>query len=804
MNFRFNSQHIACTKFLPSGVWELTPTQQPFPWLRSAPISLLYHDQRRRYSWLAEGDPYAFSESRSFQKTIGSSQFITMEWDTQPGQLTKKVEYALSDDGPILLWRFHTTNRTGKAIHLDWIIMLHTGIIGPRQHRTLDPYRNFMQRGEDGVLGLGFEVENPEFAFYTSGWQSWNYAGTLDIHDPTPWSLFGPIDHPVRINAGTPRPKRKGHFISDFFAVFGDRRSRMGLILGSLSQRQAFSTIEGWVHPAHPTLRMWANLDGIRIEEGESFSTDWAYLELIDLNRQDPLCRYFEAVAVENNASLRHDPPVGWCSWYHAYESVSEKWMMDNISWASANRDWIPLNVIQLDDGYEKEVGDWTSWKDSFPNGIEPVCNAIRGADFTPGVWFAPFIAKRRSEIAQAKPEWILRNRFGFPVNPGFLWDSFPYVLDVTHPEVIQHLRNLITNFVERLGFEYLKLDFLYAGALPGIRYDPSRTRAQSLYKALQAMKDAAREETELLGCGCPLGSGIGIFDIMRIGPDVAPRWKPYYKGIETLLDKEQAFPSTRNAIVTTVNRLPMHQRWWVNDPDCLIVRSVDNDLTEAEVKTLASVIAMSGGALLLSDHLPSLVEERMNWFARLIPSLPQAAIALDWFDTSHPSKFMMDLEGEIGSWKLIMLINWADQPTDLLLDLREYNLEIPPDYHLLDFWKEDYRRLSMAEIRFKEIPPHGACLLSLREVCSQPQWLGDTFHVSQGLIVKNWQIKSDHLYVQLDLGRKMSGKAWIALQTQPTSFKIEDQEIAWKKIVADVYQIEINIDGNALLKISW
>ena len=350
MSYQFNSQYIAYKSVLPSGIWELTPAQRPFPWLRSAPVSLIYHDQRDRYTWLAEGDPDAFSENRSFQKTIGSSRIITMAWDTQPGHLTKEVEYALSDDHPILRWRFHTTNRTGKAVHLDWMIMLHTGIIGPKVHRTVEPYQDFAQREEYGLLGLGFEGENPEFAFYTNGWQSWNYAGTLDIGDPTPWSLFGPIDHPVRVNAGTPRPKRKGHFISDFFAVFGDRRSGMGLILGSLSQQQAFSTIEAWVHPAHPTLRMWANLDGIRLEEGESFSTDWAYLELTDLDRQVPLARYFEAVAEENDVSLRHDSPIGWCSWYHAYESVSEKWMMDNISWASSNRERMSLNIIQLDD----------------------------------------------------------------------------------------------------------------------------------------------------------------------------------------------------------------------------------------------------------------------------------------------------------------------------------------------------------------------------------------------------------------------------------------------------------------------
>jgi hypothetical protein len=69
---------------------------------------------------------------------------------------------------------------------------------------------------------------------------------------------------------------------------------------------------------------------------------------------------------------------------------------------------------------------------------------------------------------------------------------------------------------------------------------------------------------------------------------------------------------------------------------------------------------------------------------------------------------------------------------------------------------------------------------------------------------VKDWQVKSDHLYAQLDLGRVMSGFAWISLATPPKTFEIEDRKIPWKKISTDVYQIELNIDRNALLKISW
>ncbi len=804
MNFQFGSQHIAFKILFPSGVWEIRPTQKSIPHLKSAPISLIWHSHQKRYAWLAEEDPHATSESHHFQKVIGSCHLITMEWELEEGHLHKKVEYAISENHPIIQWRFHVSNLTGKAAHLDRIDMLRTGIINPKGLKTSDTYGRLTQLEGSKALGLDFEEENPEFAFYTNGWQSWNYSGTLDINDPFPWSRLGPLDQPMRMNTGTPRPMRKGHFISDFFAVFGDRKSRMGLILGFLSQRQVFGTVESWVDPKLPTLQMWANSDGVCIKPGQTFTTDWAYLEIADLNHQDPLSTYFEAVAAENDVKGNHTSPIGWCSWYHAFESVSEQWMMENIAWASVNRERIPLKVIQLDDGYEKWVGDWFSWKGSFPNGIETIGNAIREADFMPGIWIAPFIAKRQSEIARQKPEWILRNRFKLPVSPGFLWNSFPCVLDITHPEVIEHLRRLIKRFVQELGYEYLKLDFLYAGALPGKRYNPSVTRAQGLYQALQVIRDAAGQETELLGCGCPLGSGIGIFDFMRIGPDVAPRWKPYYKGIETFLETEKGLPSARNAILTTVNRLPMHNRWWVNDPDCLILRSSDTHLSEAEVQTLTSVIAMSGGALILSDHLPSLAEERVNWFARLIPPLPKAALALDWFNTSHPSKLMMNLNGQAGSWKLITLINWDDQPADLILDLDDFNLETSSDHHLIDYWNEDYDRLSTAAISFKGVPPHGVRMLSIRECSPEPQWLGDTLHISQGLIVKDWRLNSDQLLVQLDLGREANGKAWIALNHPMRESWLDDQEIAFEEIAPGIYRLYLKINRKALLRISW
>jgi len=151
--------------------------------------------------------------------------------------------------------------------------------------------------------------------------------------------------------------------------------------------------------------------------------------------------------------------------------------------------------------------------------------------------------------------------------------------------------------------FPYLKLNFLYAAALQGKYCDDTKTRAQVLRTGMEAIRNAAGKETTLLGCGAPLGSMLGLVDIMRIGADVSGHWTPTYFNIRFPFRKEPHMPSAENSVHNIINRSFLHKRWWVNDPDCLLVRE-ESSLTLEEVQTLATVIALTGGSILLSDNM--------------------------------------------------------------------------------------------------------------------------------------------------------------------------------------------------------
>ena len=103
-----------------------------------------------------------------------------------------------------------------------------------------------------------------------------------------------------------------------------------------------------------------------------------------------------------------------------------------------------------------------------------------------------------------------------------------------------------------------------------------------------------------------------------------------------------------------------MHRRWWMNDPDCLIVRDTDTALDEAEVRLLATGIALSGGMVVASDNLPALSVARRQLALALFPPAGVAARPLAAGEAPVPSEWRADLED---GRALAGVLNWGDTP---------------------------------------------------------------------------------------------------------------------------------------------
>ncbi|MBZ9712068.1 glycoside hydrolase family 36 protein [Deinococcus multiflagellatus] len=312
-----------------------------------------------------------------------------------------------------------------------------------------------------------------------------------------------------------------------------------------------------------------------------------------------------------------------WCSWYSYYRAVTLEAMLDNARRARAAG--LPFDVFQLDDGFQADLGDWTEPSAHFGGHARDLPAPLQALGYTPGLWLAPFLASPTSRLFAEHPDWMLRGEGGQPLPVGHNWGGPYFALDTTHPEVLAWLRELAAT-ARGWGYTYLKLDFLYGAALPGVRHDPEVGRAQAYRMGLQALRDGAGPDAFLLGCGAPLAQSIGLVDAMRTGPDVAPFWDEESRRVWL---GDATGPSARNALHTALSRWYQHP-WYQPDPDVAICRRELSLLGHDEREAVAGMLDVIGGLRASSDPIELLDDAGLALLRRcLTVSTPDRPITL-------------------------------------------------------------------------------------------------------------------------------------------------------------------------------
>ena len=284
--------------------------------------------------------------------------------------------------------------------------------------------------------------------------------------------------------------------------------------------------------------------------------------------------------------------PTVWCSWYEYFTAVTEDDIHENLR-AMDTLD-LPIDVVQIDDGYQKALGDWLTLSGRFRSRAG-IADAIRARGRRAGIWTAPFLVDPAGDLAAEHPDWLVKDPThsdgGF-LHAGRNWGHDLSVLDTTHPEAAAYLTEVFRT-LRAEGYDYFKVDFLYAGALEGVRHsdaDPLTAYRQGI----ELIREAIGEDAYLLGCGAPILPSIGLFDAMRVSPDTAPHRRPEAD--------DYSQPGQDPAEFTGAARQWQHGRFWVNDPDCRMARPA----VETRERWAAHVEA-TGGLMASSDRLLSL-----------------------------------------------------------------------------------------------------------------------------------------------------------------------------------------------------
>jgi len=279
-------------------------------------------------------------------------------------------------------------------------------------------------------------------------------------------------------------------------------------------------------------------------------------------------------------------PVWGVNDWYYAYGRNSAQMLLEMTDIAmdlAPLRGSKPFTVV--DDG-------WKDGSATFPS-MAGFASSVLKKGARPGVWIRPLRAD-----ANTQPDLLLSGRRFGDRTPRALETAF----DPTIPEAMDRVLEKVKQ-VASWGFELIKHDYSTYDLLgkwgnemgpspthPGWRlHDRTRTNAEIIRDLYEAIRRAAGEHIQILGCNTVGHLSAGLFELQRTGDDTSGK------------DWER---TRRMGVNTLAHRLCQHGTFFQLDADCVAVtRDVSWNLT----RQWLDVVARSKTALFISPD-PSVV----------------------------------------------------------------------------------------------------------------------------------------------------------------------------------------------------
>jgi len=401
--------------------------------------------------------------------------------------------------------------------------------------------------------------------------------------------------------------------------------------------------------------------------------------------------------------------PIGWNSWDYYFSSVTLADMIENMEAIRADavlRERV--NFIVLDMGWEHVWGEWQP-NYRFPGGLEHLVEAITSRGFVPGIWTAPICVHALSRPALRNPDILLKNARGDP-QPSL--KSGHFIVDPTHPAGAAFLRELYSR-LHRIGFRLFKVDFVNDLTHNHHFHDPQAGPYDAMRTLFRIIRECVGEESHIIGCSLPAEAGAGVADSGRLGIDIHNQWTH----VEWVCDFLQWCGW-------------LHRRVWINDIDFLVVRGRDTSLeaetnvtnpnahsanpprwrrgpvfTLDEARTWASMVALSGGNVFLSDRINMLNETAHALINAVIAPLDVGAVPLDLCEDRRASLWLQRLPTETR----LTVINWRDEAVMREFDLLAWTGDAPA--HVAEQWSEADIVVTNGKTTL-HLPAHGCAVL--------------------------------------------------------------------------------------------
>jgi alpha-galactosidase len=236
---------------------------------------------------------------------------------------------------------------------------------------------------------------------------------------------------------------------------------------------------EAEVDPFRTTrLRIGIHPDGFawRLEPGGAFTTPEAVIAWSG-EGLGGLSEAFHGLYRERLArgAWRDRPrPVLLNNWEATYFDFDH----DRIVGIARRAKALGVELFVLDDGWfgrrdndDSSLGDWVVDRRKLPGGLEALVRDVRAEGLSFGLWIEPEMVNADSDLFRAHPDWAI----GAPGRPR-TESRQQLVLDLSRPEVVDHLADVLGAVLSSAPVDYVKWDMNrnitepWTGSLPADR----------------------------------------------------------------------------------------------------------------------------------------------------------------------------------------------------------------------------------------------------------------------------------------------------------------------------------------------
>ncbi len=475
--------------------------------------------------------------------------------------------------------------------------------------------------------------------------------------------------------------------------------------------------------------------------------------------------------------------PMVWGSWTSYYRDTREQDIVRNTDWLAANLKPYGFTYVQIDDGYDTRkdslqhqwIDNWQ--RDLFPKGPAWMAGYIKSKGLHPGLWLVP---NSYAGALATHPEWYLRDKYG-----KLVLDYDTPAIDYTHPGAQQWLHTLFTT-LKNWGFEYYKFDgeFAIPQYAPGVDrtklFDTTGNPVAAYRQRLRLIRDIIGPNTFIEGCpaGTPL-NGIGFFNSYFNGADVYNTWLGHHALFNSInanaflnhmavyvMPGEGIDIAPFTTVAEAAKKMPARYLYTAQTSEDSLKGF---GVTDAEARTMVSLVALTGVAYPLTSIMPQLPPERAQLLKMTMPTMPILPADLysrgsdmstttpwEYFKHRTPDTYIhnyaeiidLKVNAAAGIFDVVAVTNWRSKMAVRKIMLVD-KLGLPPGtaYAAFDFWRQAFLGIYKNSLQLS-VPAHDTRVVQLHPLLGRPQLIGNSRHISGAYSIQSlqWQAGNNTL----------------------------------------------------------